>query len=259
MLQKIYEQQKFTDITIILDDGQIKAHKCVLAAANIEYFDKIFNSLNEWKESSEDVLVIKECPKDTFMVLIKVIYGFNLYKKDININITKSKLSHVVSFDPQLLADLLIVGDRFGSTICIDTALNIVKNQITKNAYSWLGYILKIFSKFSPKYDTMLKNNLKYKVKTLTFSIKDDTKYIIDPYICRILYKLKVKYVLYLATLDSNHDIVLSMIEGLLDRYDKSSKDHYNCIHSLSILIKGIMIPSKIILKLVENGFDLSN
>ena len=115
---------------------------------------------------------------------MKVVYGYDI----------KS-----IEFDPQFLADLIIVGDRFGSQICIDNALKIVKSRIMVNVNDWLPYVLKIFHKFSPNYDDALKKNLHYKVKMISFSIKASDSFTLDPKICRIINKLKIKYVIYLT------------------------------------------------------------
>ncbi|AYV77096.1 MAG: hypothetical protein Barrevirus12_5 [Barrevirus sp.] len=222
MLQQIFEQQKFTDITFILDDGSIKCHRCVLAASAVTYFDKLFNSDNEWSESNTDTIVIKECSKDAFLLLIKSIYGYKLYNKvnDINNEFFKpTKDKPLPSFDPQLVTDLLLVGDRFGSAICLDTVKTIIKSQVLTNVIDWLPYLLKIFRRFSPSQDSLLRDNLTYTVKMISFSIKDNKTLTLHPRVGHIINKMKLKYVLYLAGLNKTTDILRPIVEQLLKKY----------------------------------------
>ena len=211
MLQKIFEQQKFTDITIKLDDGEIKAHKCVLIAADIEYFNKVFNSDNVWTETSSNVITIKELSKDLFMLLIKTAYEFK----------------QSTQFDPQYLADLLVVGSRFNYQKMIDKVTLIIKNLNIKKADIWLQYVLKIFLKFSPIYDYILKDNMSYKTKQISFfpGFDDDSKtnkIAINYEIVRIMKNFKVKYIRYLCHLDNDHYITYPFLKVLLQKYDEN-------------------------------------
>lgn len=256
ILTKIFEQQKFTDVTFILDDGIIQAHKCVLAASDIEFFDKIFNGDNKWQESGQNTITIKDCPKDRFTLLLKAAYGYLLYSDRKKFGEDHNK------FDPQLLADLVMIGDRFQSPKCIKYAFSMVNNQESRNAGNWLPYVLKIFHKFSPVYNEALKQNLHYTNKVLSFSIRDDsTKLTLDKHVYKIINRLKVKYVLYLANLDKQHDIAVPIVRRLLGQYDKNNinMELHGCIDEIIKNINPALLKCPIIIqKLAEFNFKFA-
>lgn len=183
-LQKVFDLQKFTDVTFQLDDGQIKAHKCILATSNISYFEKLFLGL-EWKESLDNVVIIKECSLAEFTLVIQSAYGCILYDK------TKP-------FNIQLLYDLIAMGDRFGSNLCIDAGILMCsENNKIESHYK---DILDIFMKYSPLYDDRLKtiNCHRFTSERMTW---------------------KLKYKIYIAKLADNHTRT-QIMRHLLENYN---------------------------------------
>jgi hypothetical protein len=221
----VFEQQKFTDFTIHLDDGYIKAHKCILAASGIGYFDKIFNNDNKWIESNKDIITIKEISKEKFMYVIKAAYNCQLYNKDKD------------GFDIDLLEILIEVGDRFVSKKCISYAklmlLNVSDNKMFNPFYK---DILTIFMKFSPNYDYMLQNSPMCVHNT--FEEEDD---------------YTIEYIMYIAKLSENADIKMRAIRHILEPNFNKEDEKY--IIELLQFINPLNLSNDDLLLLVKHNF----
>jgi hypothetical protein len=249
MLKKIFEEEIFTDITIKLDDGEIKAHKCVLVASEIGYFNKIFSSQNIWKETENDTIIIKEIPTELCRLLLKIAYEYNFSNQ----------------FDPQFVAYLIVIGSRFNYQKCFDKVIVMIKNLQTKRSQDWLKYVLKIFMRFSPLYDHILRDHLPYKVKQVSFwpgwedEIETPRNDTIDYEIVRVVKHFKIKYIKYLAHLDNDHYLTCPLLKVLLQKYDNDlelKEEIYEAIVDLYKIVDVSLIEDETILELLEKyGF----
>lgn len=69
-LHSIYKNMDFTDVVFIIEDKQLKAHKCILASRS-DYFKCMFSSSMKEKDG---VVTIKQMSYDVFCLIIKFCY-----------------------------------------------------------------------------------------------------------------------------------------------------------------------------------------
>lgn len=77
-LKNIFKTKQFSDITFIVENTKIKAHKFILS--QIPYFEKLFS--NGMKESNQNEIEIKDIDFETFDFLIKYMYGLEINCSD---------------------------------------------------------------------------------------------------------------------------------------------------------------------------------
>ena len=82
--RSLFESKQYSDFTLIVDEKEIKVHKCVLGIAS-PVFDRMFNS--ECIEAKEDKSVIKEFDFLTVEVSVKLVYGFEILHDDLDIDV----------------------------------------------------------------------------------------------------------------------------------------------------------------------------
>jgi hypothetical protein len=85
-----YDNEKFSDVTLVVGDKKIAAHRNILSARS-EYFARMFDS--DFKESKDKIVKIQEDNEELFKLLIKLIYT-NDY----------SELSYEIAMDLIILA-----------------------------------------------------------------------------------------------------------------------------------------------------------
>ena len=87
------DQGILTDVTFIVTDdlvkSEIKAHKIILAAAS-DYFNRLFTST--FKESTQSIITINNTNPQAFELLIKALYGENIYNAEVSILLSTIKL-----------------------------------------------------------------------------------------------------------------------------------------------------------------------
>ena len=229
MTSQIFEDQQFTDITFQLDDGEINAHKCILASSGIAYFDTLLNSQNRWKENSDNIVVINDCPKYKFEYVIKSAYNCKLYNDK--------------EFDINLFNDLIEVGDRFMSQKCIDHAIEMFDkayNSTHKDNILVQYYkdIVKISMKFEPRYDYILKKNSLY--GNYNSVVEED--YDIDSKV-------------YIAKLTSFHEIKLGILKSILYPTFTMNPENKKYVEDLLEVIDFQKLTGTILLLLVKYKF----
>ena len=161
---KLYEDDRFKDITIQLDNGELKAHKCVLAVSSVVYFSTIFNQ--NWTETSSNVIKIEDCTVEAFEPLLMWCYRLGL----------RSKYN---------IIELLNISDRF---CCDDFKKHLLEliYPITPQGLVKCDMI-EYFRLNSPKYDKFLYHKL-YDMSNL-IEFNDEIPSNLSSYIFHVMYK----------------------------------------------------------------------
>lgn len=79
-IDQLFKKKEFADFTFVIDDQELKAHKCVLAAASPVFQSMLQNS--NWKENVENKMEITDISVEVFEQLLHYIYLGNLTDLD---------------------------------------------------------------------------------------------------------------------------------------------------------------------------------
>jgi len=71
-LLKMLETGKFADVTFVVGDTKVKAHKCILASRS-DFFESMFS--HNMRESVESVITVQDINLPTFKKLLEFIYS----------------------------------------------------------------------------------------------------------------------------------------------------------------------------------------
>ncbi|XP_028403321.1 kelch-like protein 8 [Dendronephthya gigantea] len=74
-MEDLFSSGELFDVTLIVGEKKIKAHRIVLASVS-PYFKAMFT--NRMSESSQDVITIKDVEEDVFLLLIRFIYSHRI-------------------------------------------------------------------------------------------------------------------------------------------------------------------------------------
>ena len=76
---RMLSNENFADVTFVIGDTKIKAHKCILASRSIS-FEKMFTV--GMREAHESVITVQDINLATFKKLLEFIYSDQLVKID---------------------------------------------------------------------------------------------------------------------------------------------------------------------------------
>lgn len=163
----LFNDVRFKDLIFRLDDGEILVHKCIVAVANVEYFQKLFDKniqLEVYKiDPITNMMIIesKDCTIAEFSYIVKFSYGITPRAKDF---FDKD----IYNFDQLEL--MISAADRFGCQSLIDslTWLADVFNQIQKNS------ALVILTEILFRYPSCFKL-IKHLLSSLWIHLKNET------------------------------------------------------------------------------------
>ncbi len=71
LLDKLYNDKTFCDVTFLVEGRQIKAHKCILANES-DYFNRMFTSL--FREATNSTIPMPDISYDVFSMVVEYIY-----------------------------------------------------------------------------------------------------------------------------------------------------------------------------------------
>eukprot|EP01095_Lingulamoeba_sp_RSL-Kostka_P001116 TRINITY_DN1159_c1_g1_i1.p1 TRINITY_DN1159_c1_g1~~TRINITY_DN1159_c1_g1_i1.p1 ORF type:complete len:303 (-),score=103.13 TRINITY_DN1159_c1_g1_i1:105-1013(-) len=113
-LLNLFNNPIFSDITFIVEDQEIHAHKCILYARS-EYFKALLSN-NDMKENKNNKILINEITYDTLIVILQWIYT-----------------GTINSIKDEILIDVLQASDKFLLSNLKKKASNYIRLGITKN------------------------------------------------------------------------------------------------------------------------------
>lgn len=113
----LYNDDRFKDLIFELDDGNVLAHKCVVAVSNVEYFQKLFDKNLQMTAYKIDpitnmmIIKINDCLVAEFSYIIRFCY---------NIQPTIHDFFTKFSYDFDKFEQMISAADRFGCLELID-------------------------------------------------------------------------------------------------------------------------------------------
>ena len=117
-LENLFDAKKFTDVTFILKEKKIQAHKCVMASCSV-VFDAMFS--NEMKEKETNEVKIDDVEERVFTEMLRFIYTGQVENSNV------------------IAADLLSVADKYDLKHLKDFAqLEMMKNFSVETAAKFL-------------------------------------------------------------------------------------------------------------------------
>ena len=78
-LLEILQSENFADVTFVIGDAKVKAHKCILASRS-SFFNNMFSV--GMKEAQESVISVQDIKLLTFTKLLEFIYSDELVDID---------------------------------------------------------------------------------------------------------------------------------------------------------------------------------
>lgn len=149
--EKMLENQKFSDVTIIAEGNSYYLHKCILASSSV-VFDAMFT--NDMKEKNENLVKIEDIKKEVLDEFFRFIYS--------------GKVKDIQNF----AGDLLIAAEKYSveglKTLCEETMANLITSStaieylqlsIMNNAEKLKTYVIKWLAKNFEK-EMIAKDNL---------------------------------------------------------------------------------------------------
>jgi hypothetical protein len=91
-VNSLYQNENFKDFTIVYQDEEIRAHKCILGATSL-YFQRMFS--NEWKEKNCcEIANLESVTVADFKIFLEFLYlqSFNSLDKKILVNLGSLRL-----------------------------------------------------------------------------------------------------------------------------------------------------------------------
>lgn len=88
-LLQLLEKEKYTDITFIVENHRVPAHRCVVASQS-DYFDcLLFGSM---KEARSDEITLEDTPLEAFRLLITYMYSGTVKTVDMEVRFIRLQI-----------------------------------------------------------------------------------------------------------------------------------------------------------------------